>query len=250
MAVEEITRLILGHVLYWSHFLLSLALIYSLFMLFLGGKGGVGEKFGSLFGGGGSGSGDGGSWWNPRKKKRRDEEEAGPEDASDEAPKGWQGGFANVTVWVTDEDDNGIQGAFVTIKHQKLPRMSRKRRGRTGPDGTYGPKRIPAGGIMVKASKRNFIQVAVAAGAGKVLLGSILGPIGGAAAGAGFMSTDRYVMKDWEIVEPDEDKLFQIRLHRKQGQKDHGFRPFIELILDTEDKESTRIQGRIDGGRR
>lgn len=59
MAVEEVVRIVMGHVLYWGRFVLVIALIYAIIKLFIGDKG-LGDIFKGL-GSGGTSGGSGGS---------------------------------------------------------------------------------------------------------------------------------------------------------------------------------------------
>jgi hypothetical protein len=206
---------------------------------------------------GGEGLGKIGDWFKGKDHKNKngtngDDSEGtsdggkknGPEDTSSEYGD-WAEGFGTVTIVVYDEDDNPIQGANVTLKHRKLPKMHRKMNGYTGTNGTYGPKRIPAGQIMVKATHRNFLQYAITTLAGRALLGgSLLGVAAGAVAGVGWFGTDRYAMKDWFFLEKDKEETFVIRLKRKKGQKDTGFEP--KIISVTTHNDRVNLHGRID----
>jgi hypothetical protein len=230
--VQQAVQPILGAMLDYLSLLVVFVLIYMLFKLVAGDKS-VGDLFGrregpdreGRRGKDGGGTKDGG-------------EQNGPEDTSKEYGD-WADGFGTVTVLVTDEDDNKIQGAHVTIKHRKIPKMSKKMWGYTGTNGTFGPKRIPAGPIMVKATHRNWFQYAVSTVIGATLLG-----ITGIAGALGILGTDRYVMKDWFILEKDAEEIFHIRLKRKKAQPDTGFEPKIVDITFAPDH--VQLRGKID----
>ncbi len=234
---QGVARVFLGVVLDYLTIAVVLAIIYMLFQLVTNGNG-----VGGLFGGGTDRQGgrdDDGSRKSGRKGKNStdDGENNAPEDKSKDYPE-WADGFGMVTVYVTDEDDNPVQGANVVVKHAKLPKMERKMYGYTGTNGTYGPKRIPAGQIMVKATHRNFFQYAITL-AGSAALSASNPIIGGALLlGIPFLSTDRYVMKDWFILEKDKEEIFHVRLKRKKGQKDEAFRPFIVKVAHGVNKEN------------
>ncbi len=235
---QGVASVFLGIILDYLTLAVVLAIIYMLFQLVTSGNG-----IGGLFGGGKDGRGgrdDDGSGKSGRKGKNSTDggENNAPEDKSKEYPE-WTDGFGTVTVYVTDEDDTPIQGAYVVVKHAKLPKMERKMHGYTGTNGTYGPKRIPAGQIMVKATHRNFFQYAVAT----VMGGRILGILG-AAAGIGWLSSDRYVMKDWFLLEKDKEEVFHVRLKRKKGQKDEGFEP--KILSVTRYPDHATLAGQID----
>ncbi len=225
----------------WLNIALVITIIYMLFALVTGGEGLGG--LGGLFGGG---DGDESDRRHRRTSDRRgtSDDSSGPKDTSEEYPD-WQDGFGTLSVWVTDLDDKGIQGARVVIKHRKLPGLKRKMQGPTGPNGTYGPARIPAGQIRVKVSHRHFIQYVTAAFVGGVFAGFL-----GALAGMGLLSTNRYVDKDWFFLEKDQEAVLHVRLKRRKGEKDHAFEPKIYPIVlddrDAKDAPASRLRGRIE----
>lgn len=243
--VEIATRSILGVILDWLSVLVVFVLIYMLFRLFANGKG-IGDLFN-----GWNGNNDGSGKSGRSGKSGKDGTNNGPEDTSKDYPE-WADGFGTVSVWVTDEDDNPIQGAIVELKHRKIPKMSKKMRGPTGAKGTYGPKRIPAGPVMVKAYHRNYLQLGIWT-AGGALIGGAISFLGtslsgiGALAGLSSFRGDRYYMKDWFILEKDKEEVFHIRLKRKNGQADHAFEPHIRDVVLNESQPDGRAKSRLVG---
>lgn len=249
--VTQSSQYILGTMLDWLSIAVVFCIIYMLFRLATGGKGFSG--LGNLFSGDDS---------NPREN-RKDRPDApdtpdggkgnGPESTKKEWPD-WADGLGTVSVWVTDEDNNPIQGARVKIKHRKLKDMEKKMGGYTGTNGTYGPKEIPAGQIMVKATHRNFFQYAITLGLGGAgllanpLIGGVM--LLGSAIGTGLLSSDRYAFKDWYFLKKDSEQTFHIRLKRKKGQRDHAFEPKIyDVILNDQNpkgERASRLRGKID----
>lgn len=254
MPIVSTGAIILQTLLDWLDFIIILTILYMIVQLFSGGK--STGFFKNLFSGGSGDGGDGGgdSWG--RRKTRPEAPDTpdggkgnGPEDLAKEYPA-WADGFATVSVWVTDIDDNPISGAYVTIKHREIPGMEEKMNGYTGKNGTYGPKRVPAGPIMVKATHRGYLQylITVSLGAGLAAMNPF---IGGAAilGGLGLLRSNRYAMKDWYKLEKDTEQVFHIRLKRRKGQRDVAFEPKIVDVKLNESYGGTtvsRLIGKID----
>jgi hypothetical protein len=241
--VESFVLDVLKVLLDWLSIAVILCIIYMLFQLVSGGK------LGKLFGGGDD---DDDSSNNRRRSKKNNTdggENNGPEDTSKDYPD-WADGLGTMTIVVTDLDDKPLQGVKVVVKHRKIPKMARKCVGNTGSNGTYGPKKIPAGQIKVHAEKIGFVQVAINAGVGAAI-GSLAGlaPLG-AVAGLAASLSDRFIMKDWFMLEKDEKAVFHVRMRQKKAQPDHAYEPFIVEVVENESQADgstrARLVGRID----